>query len=114
VHHDHPCEDYAGCDIARARAEGYTYAAAHLLMGATETPTIGTLMELFPSAYEPLLRRPNGWPAGWDEWVEFHRAYGHMCPACNGCTYGDNTWTPVACWECNTPLPERESVETVH
>ena len=106
VHMDHPCEDYAGCDIGRARAEGYTYVAAHLLMGATETPTINTLMELFPGAFEPLLRRPAylvvnptdaGWPAGWPEWVTFHRTYGHKCPACEGYMYGADSWTPSVC-----------------
>lgn len=104
---DHTCEDYAGCDIARARGEGYTYVAAHLLMGATETPTIDTLTHtLFPGAFDGLLRREGGWPAGWDEWTEFHRTYGIECEACGHYMYRGRDWTPEQCSNCLAALPD--------
>lgn len=102
---DHPCRDYAGCDVARANAEGYTYAAAHLLMGATETPALSLLLQVFPGAYDSLLRRSDGWPVGWDEWVTFHEAYGRPCPECGHVMYGDDETMPTQCGNCLAAIP---------
>ena len=104
VNLDHPCEDYAGCDIARARAEGFTWVAAYLLMGATETPHIGALMDCYPVGTFPVGRAGSD-PLGWDDWVEFHNTWGVNCPACNGYTYGDHSWRPDVCSDCHKPLP---------
>lgn len=101
VNLDHPCTDLAGCDIARARAEGFTWVAAYLLMGATETPHISMLMAVFPAGTFPVGHNPQGW----DEWGEFHERYGVPCTACNGYTYGDDSWTPDTCSDCLQPLP---------
>lgn len=100
VNKDHPCTDWAGCDIARARAEGFTYVAAWLLIGATECPTMGTLMELFPGAINLY---PE--PAGFKEWLAFHRKYGVKCDECGGYTYGHDTWIPEVCSGCLAALP---------
>ena len=44
VEKDHPCEDNS-CDIAAALRAGFPLSAAHLLLGATDCPTVEKFLE---------------------------------------------------------------------
>jgi hypothetical protein len=58
---EHDCDDFASCDIYNAMAQGYVWAAAHLLHGATETPLLDAVLEHYGSDVRP--------DAHFDEWV---------------------------------------------
>ncbi len=98
VQRDHPCKDYAACDIATALRAGFTYSAAWLLMGATETPRVDAALAAFPEV------KLYPFPPDWEAWVQHHRTYGIKCEACEGYTYHDGTWTPEQCAQCLAPM----------
>lgn len=89
---DHPSTDLHGDDIAMARAQGYVYSAAHLLMGATETPNVDRVV----AAYGGLPRARDGWPIDFDAWVAWFRANTWNCDGCNGYTHTDS----LVCGNC--------------
>jgi hypothetical protein len=97
---DHPegkCD--RSCDIDVARAEGFLLAAAWLLDGATETPTL----DAWRKRYQ-VTRDLSWWQDGAGGWIEFHREHGKACQGCGGFTYGDGDTTPEVCGHCLAPL----------
>jgi hypothetical protein len=82
---DHPCDD-ASCGISAALRHGYTYAAARLLLGATDAPAVD---------YVRTALRFNGTPvtgsmlrSGFDEWCESDVvAEAVECPECDAYLY---------------------------
>lgn len=101
VRADHPCDDRS-CDIAVALEQGYPQVAASLLLGATDAPTVGALIDAGHAIVPANLERCRGW----DEWMAYHQAYGRRCPSCGAHTYGHDSWTPGECAECLQPLGE--------
>ena len=89
---EHPCSD-SSCDIAMALEEGFPFAAAHLLSGATETPFLDAVMEAAGI-------NQIDWPAGWDEWVKFFRENTWECEACGSYTKNDEE----SCYNCGQRL----------
>lgn len=106
IEEDHPCDD-RGCDIAVAAMHGFTLAAAHLLMGATETPAVDAVVKRWD------LDIPDVHSHAFDQWVSFHRKYGRQCPDCEGYMYDyppmySDRPNPTRCSNCYATMPERE------
>lgn len=116
VEMEHPCDDIAGCDIARALHEGFPFVAAFLLSSATETPVLelvvrahefnGTAIE----AREPFNDRDtsNSAPEGWKEWGEFFAENTTQCPGCNAYSFPE---ADGVCPNCRGPLPRAPEIE---
>lgn len=102
LNEDHPCEETVTCDIARAREEGLTLWAAHLLEGATECPAteraLGRIRASMPPArFERKLEAQREAMCALPHW---------QCPACNAILWEDPTeswrWAEGAldCGQC--------------
>jgi hypothetical protein len=105
VFDDHPCEDTAGCDIARMLDDGYAYGAADALTGATDVHAVALMVDAhrfnrtLPADFDGLGVRER------DEWWDSVVQHAFACPACNGMTMGDSDYTPTECASCLAPLP---------
>jgi hypothetical protein len=98
VETDHGCTDLQGCDIARALHEGFTYTAAWLLIGATETPTVGAVLARYPDVkLYPL-------PSDFGEWGSWHDDHKVVCAECEHRNY--DAWGGT-CTNCAKPLPDK-------
>jgi dienelactone hydrolase len=93
---EHYCTDEA-CDISAALSAGFPYSAAHLLVGATETPLLDAVVAHFDVDLDD--------PPDWSEWVSHFHEYGVECESCGAFTFGDDFWTPERCGNCLAPLP---------
>jgi formamidopyrimidine-DNA glycosylase len=103
---DHPCSDSFGCDIEVARANGFIEAAAHLLMGATETPAVNRVV------FQYGLGIGGVHSPAFDKWCKFHRKYGRMCPSCESYMY-DNPDTGERahyCTNCRAAMNQGRAV----
>ena len=100
VEEDHPCSD-PGCDIATALLHGFTYAAALLLTGATETPNVNAVAARYDLNLDALHS-----PA-FERWCAFHREHGRQCESCESYTYAnpDTGYEPAYCANCRAELP---------
>jgi len=89
------CANY--CDICAARRQGLIYVAAHLLHGATETPTLDRVITALD-----MPRNLNGRPRGWTRWVRWFKRNTIKCPSCESFVFTDVPHT--SCGNCLTPL----------
>lgn len=97
---DHPegmCD--RSCDIDVAREEGFLLAAAWLLDGATETPTL----DAWRKRYE-VTRDLSWWQDGAGGWIDYHREHGQACQGCGGFTYANSDTKPEVCGHCHAAL----------
>lgn len=85
--HDETVEQCAYCDVCTAREAGYVFSAAHLLLGATETPLLDAVCALYPDEMDA----GKGWPKDWDEWAEWFKAHTWECPSCGSFVHEDYT-----------------------
>lgn len=87
-------------DIAAALRNGFTYAAAHLLNGATETPALDKFVEEF-----------GPWPmngghsADFDEWAAWFKENTIECESCNAFNFTDE-FIPCGCANCGARIGE--------
>ncbi len=103
VEKDHPNCDCNHCDIDAALRAGFPLSSAHLLIGATECPAL----EKFIEENGPIPQGEHiGWPADFDEWVEWFKENTIECEACNSFNFTDE-FTPTHCANCLKPLPEK-------
>jgi len=67
VEKEHPGEDYtSSCDICAAMKAGFPFSAAHLLLGATETPLLDAVTK---HHHDAMYAEEKSWPRDWDEWT---------------------------------------------
>lgn len=91
---DHPCEDYAACDIARSRRDGYLLTSAWLLLGATEAPHTDATLRRHSLTVTPF-------PADLEDWrADVVERHGARCGACNGISYGEGDYDVEVCAHC--------------
>jgi hypothetical protein len=102
---DHPCDDDTACDIGAAVRAGYEEAAAHLLMGATECPTVEALLDKLD------IYGGFPWPRGWEEWCEWHSENGRQCPECDAFNFAHDDIEPDYCGNCRAEFPQQEDEE---
>jgi hypothetical protein len=95
VETDHGCADLAGCDIARSLHEGFVFTAAWLLIGATETPTIGAVLARYPDV------KLHPFPSDFEEWKAWHDEHKVVCPHCEHIMYDAGG----PCSNCGKPMP---------
>ncbi len=68
VEKEHPGEDYTECcDICAALKAGFPFSAAHLLLGATETPLLDAVTK---HHHDAMYAEGESWPKDWDEWTK--------------------------------------------
>lgn len=102
IYSDHPCEDSC-CDVAVAREEGFTYVAAHSLMGATECPKLEAVIaahrfnRTLPAAFGSHMYDN----ADWEGWKAFHDEHGRECGSCGTFNYDDDD---EQCGNCLAPM----------
>ena len=96
---EHMDGDFDGtCDICGARREGFVFAAAHLLLGATETPLLDTVVK----HHREEMYAGEAWPVDWDDWTEHFQENYRECKECGA--YVENEF--VTCGNCLARLPE--------
>lgn len=95
---EHPCAD-SDCDICRATEDGYPFHAARILNGATETPLLDAVVRLYTSAGMDFGAAADLDCADWLK-TETWTKHAFKCGACNGVTFGDESWTPDQCASC--------------
>jgi hypothetical protein len=97
---EHRCDD-SSCDIiGEALRAGYPMTAAWLLVGATETPLLGRVLDHYGVD-------SREFPDDWEQWKEHFNEYGRKCEACGSFTFADDYWEPEECGNCLAPLPPR-------
>ncbi len=100
---DHPgcstSSDLRGCDICAAIRAGFPECAAHLLIGATETPALGAFLDEYGS-----WAMRDGFPVDWRLWVDWHRTNTRKCFKCRGFTWTDESDSD-SCAHCLAHLP---------
>ena len=95
VNSDHPCNS-SSCDIELARDAGFTYTAAHLLSGATETPAVDAVIDsMGRNRFDRLAN------AEFDEWAEWYRTNTRACGSCGTHVHND----VATCGNCLADLP---------
>lgn len=89
------------CDISAALRKGFTFAAAHLLSGATECRnTTDCLRE-----WGGMPKGADGWPVDWPQWSEWFAANTVKCPKCGAFCFNDEGH-PGNCGNCLAEIPE--------
>ena len=79
---EHDCQD-SSCDIHAALDAGFPLSAAHLLIGATETPLLEAVISHYGLSFVD-------WPSDWDDWVTWHKEHGRQCPSCEAFNYDES------------------------
>jgi hypothetical protein len=98
---EHPCtSDDTSCDIGEALRADCPMSAAWLLVGATETPLLGRVLDYYGVDFREF-------PDDWEQWKEHFNEYGRKCEACGSFTFADDYWEPEQCGNCLAPLPPR-------
>lgn len=108
------CENNA-CDIGSAYETGYPLAAAHLLLGATETPVLDLVLQLHGASGDARFAR-GAFKEDFEAWAEYFGAHSWECACgafvydpedreehCGNCLYG----APGA-WRRKTRRTDRE------
>lgn len=67
------------CDISTAIEEGFIFAAAHLLTGATECPATDDCIRKYGGLP---MAEGAGWPKEWPEWVKWYKERTRICTHC--------------------------------
>jgi len=93
---EHGCSD-GNCDIAAALENGYPFAAARLLHGATETPLLDRVFNHYQSSDVTMES-----VADWDSWVRWHKENGRQCDSCGSFQYDDSD----VCGNCLAVIPK--------
>lgn len=109
VEHHHPCDDTAGCDIARAIEDGYSIWAANLLLSATECPLVDAVLSYYIGGGYDFSAEAERERVEWlatSTWT----AHAFRCAACNSISFGDDYWTPENCASCGSREIERTRV----
>lgn len=86
------------CDVAAAYRMGLVVVAAHLLYGATETPSLDALPKDVRATFA------GARPRGWAEWVHWHNVAAVQCEACGAYAYPEDGEPPTECGNCLAEL----------
>lgn len=106
---DHACTDTVGCDIEVARKHGFILASAHLLLGATETPTVDAVI----ARYNLVI--PDVHSSTLQGWREFHDKNKRQCRECEAFMYADpdEDFEPNMCTNCLAEFPDPQLPDTI-
>lgn len=88
------------CDVGAAYRMGFVFVAAHLLYGATETPSLDSL----PDDLRERFTRPE--PQDWAEWKHWHDTVAVECVACGAYAYPKGGERPTECGNCLADLSD--------
>lgn len=102
--HDHPKCTNNTCDIDAAIRNGYVHVAAHLLGGATETPSVDAVNERYAD-YPPakkFFNRKSKVPIGWDAWAKWFKRHARQCDNCESFVF-DDLGNDHLCGNCAKP-----------
>lgn len=84
-------------DIAHARAQGFVFSAAHILLGATETPLLDAVVSCYKQVMYPA---GASWPGDWEAWTDWFRTHSACCPSCNAYVILTNVHDHETCGNC--------------
>jgi hypothetical protein len=88
------CDD-TRCDITNMMEQGYPYAAASLLMSATdELPFLDAVIRKFGAVPRRVADKEH------DEWWDLIKPYSRRCRACNAVVCGVKGEPPGSCNSC--------------
>ena len=79
VEQEHNEDESSCCDICAAAKAGFPFSAAHLLLGATETPLLDAVTTYHRDAMYVGEQR---WPKDWDAWTGYFQKHFRPCVKC--------------------------------
>jgi hypothetical protein len=94
--------DSTTCDISAALRAGFPFAAAHLWIGATETPMTEAVIRF----YGGLPKGRTCAPREFGDWCKWFAKNTVQCPHCEAFNFTDNG-QPGTCGNCAKELPSK-------